>query len=81
MSFAAGYLQTRRAALVEEFGGACAVYPCSETGRLEFAHLSATGIKGRGRGMSVRIQDVEANPEYYALMCRMCHNQFDKQGG
>ncbi|MGH7259958.1 MAG: hypothetical protein ACREI9_04670 [Nitrospiraceae bacterium] len=47
---------------------------------LEFAHVEATGLKGRGRGRTKRIHDIRRNPEAYRLLCRQCHMDLDFNG-
>jgi hypothetical protein len=44
---------------------------------LEFAHVKETGLSGRGRGMRLRVLDVERHPDCYKLMCWPCHKRFD----
>lgn len=46
----------------------------------EFAHLRPTLIRGRWRGMKERTFDIRQHPQAYALLCKDCHYQFDKQG-
>ena len=70
----------KMAELRKERGGRCllGLAHCSETKRLEFAHVKETGLKGRGRGRAERYRDIKANPECYILACRSCHLRADE---
>lgn len=46
---------------------------------LQFSHVRATAIWGRGRGARERYLDVVRNPECYRLRCRKCHRAADQQ--
>ena len=52
-------------------------YACGSVMNLEFAHLRATGLCGRGRGQIARYYDIAHNPECYTLLCRPCHLDLD----
>ena len=47
----------------------------------ELAHLTATGLKGEGRGMERRYYDIRTNPDCYARLCIPCHRRYDRLGG
>lgn len=67
--------QRQRAALEEARGGRCEVEGCRARKKLEFAHVVATGLNGRGRGMTERIRDVMQHPEAYLLLCKKHHRR------
>lgn len=68
-----GWAKTRRAVLVEMFGGKCA--DCGGTSFLEFHHTQPTELSKipRGRGRKERLCDVSQHPDAYRLLCRACH--------
>ncbi len=49
----------------------------SKANPLEFAHTAPTGLNGRGRGSTRRVQDVLRHPERYKLLCRTHHRRRD----
>lgn len=53
--------------------------PCGDTDELEFAHVVATSVNGRGRGYIARVQDVKRHPEAYRLLCKSCHWSLDNE--
>lgn len=68
--------------LREQFGNKCDI--CEKKynrnrhkPNLQFAHIRATGLKGRGRGRKERILDIRKNPDAYRLLCRTCHTEHD----
>lgn len=67
--------QRRRAELEEARGGRCEVEGCRARKKLEFAHVVATGLRGRGRGMTERLADVLKHPEAYLLLCKKHHRR------
>lgn len=46
-------------------------------GKLQFFHIKATKLNGRGRGFYARMLDIIKNPCSYGLACDECHNKFD----
>jgi hypothetical protein len=70
--------RARRQRLVRDFGGRCV--GCGTESDLEFAHVRATDLNGRGRGQNHRVRDVLNNPAAYVLLCKPCHRIFDAQG-
>ena len=52
---------------------------CDKKGKLEFAHIKPTDLSGRGRGRKERYYNIKNNPASYMLLCRSCHEAFDKQ--
>jgi len=69
------WYRERRRKLVAEFGGQC--WFCGSREDLEFAHIKATGLNGRGRGQNHRVIDVIRNKKSYVLACRRCHVAYD----
>lgn len=69
------YIARLRAKLRTKFGDCCAW--CKSEIDLEFAHLRETEVKGRSRGQTRRLLDVQRNPDAYTLLCRRCHSIFD----
>ena len=61
--------------LRQQHGNRCAI--CGEPHALEFAHVTPTGLNGRGRGGLVRAYDIQRNPDAYRLLCRSCHLRYD----
>lgn len=70
------WIKTKRAELLEEFGGSCRI--CGTSKELQFAHLTPTDLKGWGRGRKERYYDVKNNPDSYTLLCEPCHKQLDR---
>lgn len=66
-----------RLELIQEWGGSCCFCPEQDPELLEFAHVSLTELKGRGRGRKERYYDVKKHPEAYLLMCKACHEIYD----
>lgn len=64
-------------ALRARYGGRCA--DCGAGAKLEFAHVSPTGLCGPGRGLRTRYFDILKNPECYVLLCRPCHRRRDSR--
>ena len=58
--------RARRQRLVRDFGGRC--IGCGAESDLEFAHVRATDLNGRGRGQNHRVRDVLNNPAAYVLL-------------
>lgn len=58
--------------------------PCEKCGGLEhkreLAHLTATGLKGSGRGVERRYYDIRRNPDCFARLCVPCHREYDQPG-
>ena len=69
-----------RLELIKRFGGQCWFEECMEDDpdKLEFIHIKATKVMGRGRGRKERYYDVKKNPHCYALMCKYHHDQWDE---
>lgn len=44
---------------------------------LEFAHLSPTGVRKKGRGRTDRTIDVLRHLGSYTRLCRACHTEYD----
>lgn len=65
--------------LREARGGRCQ-WPagCDVTMNLEFAHIKATGLNGRGRGQTQRYRDIQESPDAYLLLCRPHHKAQEK---
>ena len=74
----AEWVKRRWQQLIEEFGAQCEA--CGQLWDLEFAHTKETGVKGRGRGKSRRLQDIIKNRKAYRLLCVECHAEFDGRG-
>lgn len=74
-----GYYRKKFKELRRERGGKCELdYDgCWKSSGLEFMHIKATGLIGRGRGQAVRYHDIKNNPDCYVLACRMCHSKWD----
>ena len=53
--------------------------PGEHGGRLEFAHLSPTDVRGRGRGQWERYLDVKRHPDRYLLLCHTHHRFMDRK--
>lgn len=70
------WIKERRERLVREYGGKCEV--CKGTSKLEFAHKEPTELSGWGRGRKERVHDVIRNPTKYRLLCKDCHEMYDK---
>jgi hypothetical protein len=70
------YRRERRLRLEKLHGGAC--LKCGSKERLQFAHLTPTKLKGKGRGQNERLKDIEDNPQCYVLLCTTCHREYDK---
>lgn len=62
-------------ALRAAFGNRCTI--CSSTDTLEFAHITPTGLNGKGRGGLDRAYDIKRNTDSYRLLCRPCHLRYD----
>jgi len=62
--------------LRETFGGKCCF--CGSIDKLQFAHIQATDVRGRGRGRKERYYDIKNNPDSYVLLCPSCHRTLDK---
>lgn len=74
------YYRRKRKEQIIKFGGKCSIDSnCS--GRLEFAHIKETGLKGMGRGRFKRLYDVIKNPNCYKLLCHLHHMEFDHKTG
>lgn len=52
---------------------------CKKRRRLEFAHLEAKTLQGRGRGKRARIRDIFSNLCNVALLCRGHHLDYDSR--
>lgn len=63
------------------WGGKCQKCGSDKIDKLEFAHVSPTGLNGRGRGRKERYYDVKNHPESYNLLCEDCHAEFDQTNG
>lgn len=52
---------------------------CRHCGRtpIEYAHVAATKLHGRGRGASRRYRDILKFPDRYIPLCRTCHQKYD----
>lgn len=72
-----GYAGLRLAKLRAEFGGVCRL--CGAPNRLQFAHLTPTGLAGKGRGQGARMRDIVRHPQHYILLCVYCHRDFDRK--
>lgn len=70
------WAKERRKRLLEEWGGQCLF--CGKRGKLEFAHLEETELKGRGRGRKERLYDVIRHPNSYVLLCKKNHRELDR---
>ena len=46
--------------------------------RRELAHVRATDVVGRGRGLERRYFDVLRNPDAYVVACLPCHGYLDR---
>ncbi len=73
------YTQDEYKRLLKVFGGKCE--RCSSKLILEFAHITPTKLKGRGRGKYTRVRDIKKNPKSYVLVCHGCHEQMDRASG
>ena len=76
------WYRKKRAALVAERGGRCEhVYHngkrCRSRATLEFAHVKPTGLSGRSRGYTQRVQDAMRHPDHYKLLCFLHHRRLD----
>lgn len=80
MSKCAEWLQKKRKALIEQFGGKCEVEGCEEKEKLHFYHK--VGFRfgfGESRGSHTRLKEVEEHPERFGLRCQKHHLQYDRE--
>lgn len=71
------YLNKLKEICLHHYGNRCQYYNCTETTKLEFAHLEPTGVKGAGRGKQTRLLDVHKNFDKYTLLCHKHHHELD----
>jgi hypothetical protein len=72
------WAKKRRNELMGNYRSKCIIPHCdSEVEDLHFAHVSPTGLKGRGRGRKERLCDISKNPKCYILLCKEHHDQYD----
>ena len=71
------YLEKIKQICLHHYGNKCQYYNCTETTKLEFAHILPTKLKGAGRGKQSRLLDVHKNFECYTLLCHKHHYELD----
>ena len=66
-----------RQQILDHYENKCRVPGCQTGQKLEYAHIKATGLNGRGRGSWERIRDVIQNWDCYVLLCVAHHTDYD----
>lgn len=55
----------------------CAHEGTFHSGKIQFAHIEETELRGMGRGRKQRYYDIIKNPDKYVPLCEYHHRIFD----